>query len=83
MTKDHLAIPDFANNGMIQSVPSDPLLRSLTVVAYGGFTYVRKGYFLSRELKIWLQVDKSMLNSARSAFWGFTPGVSPFFTPRG
>ena len=31
MTKDHLAIPDFANNGMIQSVPSDPLLRSLTV----------------------------------------------------
>ena len=32
MTKDHLAIPDFANNGMIQSVPSDPLLRSLTIL---------------------------------------------------
>ena len=32
MTKDILAIPDFGNNGMIQSVPSDPLLRSLTVI---------------------------------------------------
>ena len=31
ITKDNLAIPDFGNNGMIQSVPSDPLLRSLTV----------------------------------------------------
>ena len=31
MTKDNLAIPDFGNNGIIQSVPLDPLLRSLTV----------------------------------------------------
>ena len=32
--KRHLAIPDFGNNGMIHSVPSDPLLRSLTVGGY-------------------------------------------------
>ena len=35
MKKDNLAIPGFGNNGMIQSVPSDPLLRSLTVTWSG------------------------------------------------
>ena len=57
--------------------------RFLSLPSCSSIWWVKKSYFLCRELKIWLQVDKTMLNSARSAFWGLTPGVRPFFTPRG
>ena len=48
MTKDHLAIPDFANNGMIQSVPLDPLLRNLTVVVF--YKFVHQNYLTDFQL---------------------------------